>query len=340
MQQGMIKKKALSYLEQFRHLRLYLLLAGIKLRVSRIYTILFLSAAVIDVILLIFFIFKIVQYDLKFVYLIIVSFLMLTLGYVLIFLLVWLLFLFFIDYLKFKRRTALEEVLPEFLRLVSANHRAGLPLDISIWKANRPRFGILSEEINQVARSTYASGDLIVPLEEFGSKYDSSLLKRAISNIVEGVRTGADLSGLLDDISNNLTMIQNTRKELASEVENYMLFITITVLVISPLMFALAEKMSSLIESVKDSLTGTLPEDTIATPIAIKAQESTRELSYYFDWFVFLMIGTNSIASVFLMGLVKYGNIQRDLKKIPVYYLVGITVFFICKTFFARFLAF
>ena len=52
------------------------------------------------------------------------------------------------------------------------------------------------------------------------------------------------------------------------------------------------------------------------------------------------MVATNVIVSVLLMGMVKYGNIQRDLKKIPVYYLIAMTVFLISKMFFARFLAF
>jgi len=335
------KRQKASYMDQFRHLRDYLILAGIKLKVNQVYTILFVLCAIIDVSLLFYFIFRIIEYDLTLLYVVIVSFVMLTLGYILIFFLIWLVFLFFLDYLKFKRRTALEEVLPEFLRLVSANHRAGLPLDVSLWKANRPRFGILSEEINQVARNTYASGELVSPLREFGSKYDSSLLRRAISNIVEGLKTGSDLAGLLDDISNNITTIQNTRKELASEVENYMLFITITVLIISPLMFALAQKMSDLIEGVKSSLTGSMSEDSaMQMPIQLEISKSERKFTYYFDIFVYLMIATNSIISVLLMSLVKYGNVQRDLKKVPIYFLVGIFVYFVCKSFFANFLVF
>ena len=335
------KKIKLPLIEQFRHLREYLIVAGLKVRPSEIFIILFAVSAILDIGTLIFILIKIANYNNIF-FAIFLTIIMLTLGYAIIFSLVWLMFLVFLDYMKLKRKTALEEILPEFLRLVSANHRAGFSLEISLWKANRPRFGILSEEINEVAKKTYASGDLAGPLKNFSTKYDSSLLIRVISNLVEGLRTGADISSLLDDVSNNITSIQNTRKELASEVENYMLFITITVLVISPLMFGLTHKMTGLIESVKNTLAESLQGGDTGQisqiPIKIAPNAGGAEFKNLFDVFVFLMIGTNSIISVLLMSMVKYGNIKQDIKKIPVYYVVAICVYLICKMAFAQFI--
>ncbi len=333
------KKKSLPLLEQFRHLQDYLILAGIKRKSRDVFSLLFILSAILDIAVIVAVTYIGIKYDIL-LYIIFLDFLILTLGYVLIFLIVWLLFLVILDYMKFKRKTALEEVLPEFLRLVSSNHRAGLPLDISLWKANRPRFGILSEEINEVAKQTYATGDLEGPLKKFGSKYDSNMLKRVISNLVEGLRTGADISSLLDDISLNITTIRNTRKELASEVENYMLFITITVLIISPLMFGLTYKMTGLIDTVKNSLSGTMTgSESSNMPIKLTFTEQKVAFEFYFNLFVYLMIATNSIISVLLMSMVKYGNVKQDLKKIPVYYVTAIIVYVICRMMFSSFLS-
>jgi len=331
-----LNHRASSYLEQFRHLQRYLIVAGIKLKPPQIYVILYVTAAALDLSLLFYIIYRLIPFHLSLGYYVILSFMMLTLGYVLIFLLVWFGFLLAIDYLKFKRRSAVEDVLPEFLRLVASNHRAGLPLDLSLWKANRPRFGILSEEINEVAKNTYATGDLIRPLEEFGTKYDSPLLRRVISNITEGIKTGADIAGLLDNISINIITIKNTRKDLASEVENYMLFITITVLVISPLMFSLTYKMSGVIESVRNSLAQSLAqgEGVVPVPIEVEIASSTRPFGYYFNIFVYMMMATNSIISVLLMSIVKYGNVRQELKRIPVYYVVGVILYIMFRTLF------
>lgn len=329
--------KSMPYLEQFRHLKKYLILAGIKAAPARVFTLLYIATAVIDVSFLFFILYKISEYEANLTFVLIFSLIMLTLGYLLTFFLVWLFFLILIDYLKFKRKQALEEVLPEFLRLVSTNHRAGLPLDMSLWKANKPRFGVLSDEINHVARKTYATGNLIRPLTEFAEKYDSAMLKRAVTNLVEGLKTGADIASLLDDVATNIMTIRNTRKELASEVENYLLFITLTVLIISPFMFALTHNMSGIIENVKNTLAENTDSDTSGQlPISF---EKTQDFGKYFDYFVYLMIATNSTVSVLLMSMVKYGNVKQELKRIPIYYLVCFLIYTVCKSFFGQIFA-
>lgn len=337
-----IKKGMLPYLEQFRHLRTYLIQAGIKLEPLQVYIILYSLTAVIDLSLLFYILYLTLQNEIGLIYLLVISLVMITLGYALIFLLIWLIFTLMLDYLKFKRKTEVEEVLPEFLRLVSANHRSGLPLDISLWKANRDRFGVLSEEINHIARSTYASGSLIKPLEEFSKKYDSNLLKRVISNLIEGIKTGSEMAPLLDNIALDMVKIRYLRKDLATEVEHYMLFITITVLVISPFMFGMAHKMSGLIESVKGILADTMDESVVGVtrvPVMLEISATQeKKFSYYFDLFVYLMLATNSIISVLLTSTVKYGNVKQELKKIPVIYVISILIYVISKSLLSGFL--
>jgi hypothetical protein len=338
-------KKALSkklpFLEQFRHLKEYLILAGIKKEPKKIFMTLIMVAGAIDILILSIIIKKLLEFRAMFAFVLIISLLMLTLGLASLFIIVWLVFLFMLDYLKFKRKTELETILPEFLRLVSANHRAGITMEMSLWKANRPRFGVLSEEINEVAKNTFAEGNLVGPLQKFAAKYDSNMLRRVVSNMVEGIKTGADMSSLLDDISANITTIKTTRKEMASEVENYMLFISLTVLVISPLMFSLSHKMTGVIESVKSTLAETLmgeEETAMPLPLELKVSTGKRDFRYYFDVFVYLMITTNSLVSVMLMSLVKYGNVKQELKRIPVFFIIGTLLYMIFKLAFKNFL--
>jgi Flp pilus assembly protein TadB len=333
MKQNTLKE---TYLDHFRNLERYLTLAGIKKEPRFIFTALFIAAAAIDLALLIYFIIQIIAFEAVISFILIITLIMLTLGYAFIFLILWLLFLAYIDYLKFKRKQAVEDILPEFLRLVANNHRAGLPLEMSFWKANKPRFGVFAEEINDLARKTYATGDIIEPLRQLGQKYDSSLLRRVITNIIEGMKTGSDIAKLFDEVATNIMTIKNTRKELASEVENYMIFITITVVVISPLMFALTHNLSSLIENVKNTLSdSTQSEEYSKNPIQLNFAQGS--FSEFFDIFVYLMIGTNCIVSVLLISTVKYGNVKQDLKRIPVFYIICVVVYLVCKKMFGAF---
>lgn len=99
----------------------------------------------------------------------------------------WVTFYFVIDFKIYNRKKELEEVLPDFLQLTSANINAGMPLDQALWYAVRPRFGILAKEIEDVAKSTLVGEDLSDALLHFSKKYDSQMLKRTINLMLEGL---------------------------------------------------------------------------------------------------------------------------------------------------------
>src|SRR5690606_31700886 len=97
-------------------------------------------------------------------------------GLGLLYLLILLGIFFYLDYCLYNRTKEIEEVLPEFLQLTSANISAGMPIDRALWFAVRPKFGVLAKEIEAVAKSTLAGDDLEKALKDFAQKYDSSQL--------------------------------------------------------------------------------------------------------------------------------------------------------------------
>jgi pilus assembly protein TadC len=62
---------------------------------------------------------------------------------------------FYFDYKIYQRTKEIEEVLPEFLQLTSANISAGMTIDRALWFAVRPKFGVLAKEIEEVAKKYY-----------------------------------------------------------------------------------------------------------------------------------------------------------------------------------------
>src|ERR1700730_4000192 len=50
------------------------------------------------------------------------------------------------------RKTKLEEILPDYLQITSANLRSGISLDRAMLLAARPEFGFLSEDIKDMNR--------------------------------------------------------------------------------------------------------------------------------------------------------------------------------------------
>jgi len=109
-----------------------------------------------------------------------------------------------LDLIIFQRKRSVEAVLPDFLLLTAANIRAGMPIDRALWFAVRPRFGVLAKEIEIVAKQTLSGEDLNSALTNFSDKYDSQMLKRSVSLLIEGVEAGGEIGELLEKIAVNI----------------------------------------------------------------------------------------------------------------------------------------
>ena len=68
-----------------------------------------------------------------------------------------------------------------------------MTIDKALWYAVRPKFGVLANEIETVAKETMKGEDLKIALQKFADKYDSILLKRSISLLSEGIDAGGEI---------------------------------------------------------------------------------------------------------------------------------------------------
>jgi pilus assembly protein TadC len=236
----------------------------------------------------------------------------------------------YLNYKAFKRTKEVERVLPEYLRLVATNYRSGLPLDKAMIASNRPRFGILSKEIEQVAKSTRVKGNFAKSLEIFGKKFDSKVLERAMNSISISVKSGSNISELLDEIANNITKMRNMQASMAANVKNYVIFIIVAGIVIAPLMFAMSYQMNLTISGVKGKLDVQTDRASMAsTPINIQPGGGVNISN--FDVFAILMILTNCVVSSMVISMIKYGNMQQGLKNVFIYVLISISLYLIGK---------
>src|SRR3989338_11445650 len=161
---------------------------------------------------------------------------------------------------KNTRKRKIEEILADYLQLVSANVGAGMPIDQALWYAVRERFGILVEEMEIVAKKTIAGGDLGESLIDFAEKYDSDLLKKSVVFLVEGLEAGGEVAELINKIAWNVREVQIMKKDISADVVTYVIFIGFAALVAAPLLFALSYRiniiMSTLLSGINIGSTG------------------------------------------------------------------------------------
>lgn len=249
-----------------------------------------------------------------------------TLGLVVVYSLAILVIHMYLDIVAFKRCLELERVLPEFLRLVATNYRSGLPLDKAIHKSNRKRFGVLSSEIDLVAKITHVKGDLAKALTLLGKKFDSKILQRAMTNITLSINSGSNISSLLEDIATNITKMRILRSSMAANVKNYVIFIIVAGVVIAPLMFAMSGQMNATIGDIRGSLSEGASEQS--TELLMQVPTDGGLDPENFDTFAILMILTNSVTSACIISMIQHGNYKQGLKEIPLYAIISLLLYF------------
>jgi len=326
-----IKEKAekREIIQQRKHkLRFYLEKAGLELNPKKISKLLFNLCILINLIISFYLIYHF-SANLGFTWGTVIS-AMITL-WILVFIVIlfalWVLLYVAIDLKIFRRKLDIEEVLPDFLQLTSSNIKSGMTIDRALWYSVRPRFGVLAKEIETVAKDTMGGESLKSALEKFASKYDSVLLKRSISLLIEGLEAGGEIGDLLNRIALNIQEIKTMRKEMAANVAAYTIFISFATVMAAPVLFALA---GVLIRVIKN-LGSTIGAAGGAASSAGFALSFTGTGVTYADFKIFALISlvVTSSFSASIVSTIKKGNIKTGIRYIPIFIVISILLFFI-----------
>ena len=243
-----------------------------------------------------------------------------------VYLLVWGVIYFFLDYRIYGRTQELEDVLPDYLQLASSNISAGMPIDRALWYAIRPNFGVLAKEMEDVAKATMAGEDLEVSLMRFSNKYDSTVLKRSINILIEGLNAGGEMADLLNKIALNIEEMKIMKKEMASSVTSYAIFITFASVIIAPVLFALATELLGIIIKITGSL------DTGSGSSMISMGTPDPDAVSKFKTFSICMTIVTTVFSAALVSVIKKGNVIDGIKSIPIYALVALGIYLISSS--------
>ncbi len=236
----------------------------------------------------------------------------------------------YLDLRMYKRKKEVENVLADFLFLTAANIRSGMTIDNALWHAVRPRFGVLAREVEDVAKRVLSGEDLDTALRDFAEKYDSMLLKRSISLLIEGVNAGGEMASLLTNIALDIQETQLMRKEMAANVSTYAIFINFAALGAAPFLFALA---GEILKTIKR-----LGEHIQIDPTVMR--QSTFNFSFnpsngiaYHDFFIFalIMLSITTIMSQVIVTTIRKGSARDALLTIPLYVTLVITLFLLAS---------
>lgn len=231
------------------------------------------------------------------------------------------------EFLIFQRTRKIEEVLPDFLEEVSVNLRAGMSFDKSLWNSLSPEFGVLENEIEIVAKKVMAGQDTEEALKEFADKYDSTLLHESMDMIIIGLKSGGNISDIIDKIVKNVKDAHFLNQELIASVTSYVIFIAIVAVFISPILFALSFNMMEIIQSLLEKMNSGVSTGVISFASNLSAGNINPDDFILFSKIAVLII--SGVSSVIIADL-REGSIKAGIKYIilslPVSYLIYVVM--------------
>ena len=226
------------------------------------------------------------------------------------------------------RGREIENLLPEVLRIISANLKAGMTAEKAIWAAVRPEFGPLESELKIVSSETMSNIPLVTSFESMSARIKSSLVAHSVQLLVNGISLGGDMAALLDEVAADMINTQEMKKEIRANVMMYGIFIVFASILASPALFSVS---SFYIELQHRLFTNNDLSDigmVQNSPITVTAPNiSVDEV----NMFSLAAISVNAFFSAILLGTIFYGEPRRGFKYIPVFLIISLAVFFLAR---------
>ncbi|MFH1592357.1 MAG: type II secretion system F family protein [Candidatus Woesearchaeota archaeon] len=218
-----------------------------------------------------------------------------------------------------------ESILPDALQLMSSNLRAGLTTDKALLLSARPEFGVLSEEINEIGKKIALGEDIGKSMTEMTGKFKSERLKKTFLLIVSGLRSGGQLTDLLDQTADNLRQERFLDEKIRTNVLMYVIFIFAAIGFGAPILFGLSSFLISVLET---NLSMVEIPQTSAIPITFSQINVS---SSFIITFAIISLLTSSVLGSLVLGLISRGKEKFGLKFIPLLVVFTLGMFFLSR---------
>jgi len=236
---------------------------------------------------------------------------------------------------KSGRIKKIELVFPDFLQLMSSNLRAGMTIDKAMLLSSRPEFAPLDEEILKTGKEIVTSKDIEKALLEMSKRIGSDKINKTLLLIISGIRSGGDLSVLLEETSSNMREREFIEKKAYSNIMMYTIFIFLVVSIFAPALFSL----SNILVEVLTKILGNIPQvdntSGMNMPFTLSKVAISTEFTNYFSIIFIIII---DILASLILGLVSKGEEKEGLKYLIVMVVLSLSVFFFAKILIAQFL--
>jgi pilus assembly protein TadC len=221
----------------------------------------------------------------------------------------------------------MEEIFPDVIQLMSSNLRAGMTIDRAFILSARPEFAPMDEEIIKSGKEIATGKDLAASMIDLANRTDSEKIRKTIMLIISGIKSGGDISALLEQTASNMREKEFLEKRAASNVLMYVIFIFFAVGVGAPILFGL----SSILVEIIISIVKTLPSVSASS---LNMPFTFRDIGLspnFIKYFALFFIAVTDLISSLVIGLVNTGEEKSGLKYFVPLLMLSLAIFFIIR---------
>ena len=227
------------------------------------------------------------------------------------------------------RRRSVEEVLPDFLSLSASNVRAGMTIDQATWYAAKPEFGILSQEVAEIAKKAFGGVPFNQAIDHLPERFNSKPMRRAVALIKQGIASGGQLADILERTAEDSRQMMMLRKEISAALLMYVIFIVFAGALGTPFLFAISSKLVSMLESVFASLPAASGAATATSLGSFITPTKPAVSSSDFFLFTIISCAITAVFSALIIGVISKGSKRDGIPYIPVLLAVSLVIFFV-----------
>ena len=232
---------------------------------------------------------------------------------------------FYLDLKIYQRTRKMEEQLPDFLQVLSANLKGGMTFEKALWSAVKPRFNVLGSEMAKASKKVMTGYEISKALTELTEKYDSLMLRRTVDLMISEVESGGNVAQLIDRLVSNLKETKELKDELSASAIAYVIFISVIIIAISPLLFALSYHLLLLIIGFIGQLSSATQRVSNSPFVFSSVNVDPGD----FRTFSMVAIFVISLFSSLIVAIVEKGDVKGGIKYIPIYVFGSIAFYFI-----------
>ncbi|VVC00504.1 Type II secretion system (T2SS), protein F [uncultured archaeon] len=226
-----------------------------------------------------------------------------------------------------------EGVLPDALQLIASNMKSGLTTERALFVAGRPEFGLLQVELKNASKRISSGEQVERALIGISDKINSTVLKKTLWLICEGIKSGGQISDLLFQLASDLKTQQALEDESKSNISIYVLLILFASMLGAPLLFGVS---SFVVQIISTQIEKTPKLNVQGLPVggnmeAIKSFATGERKAVSPEFVVLFSCVTLIFTSIFAcltIGAINTGKEINGLKYVVPIIAVSIIIFF------------